>query len=64
MRGRVIAFVAVRVYRTDWDRRSACFDRLSMRFFSMPRRFYLILSLSKDAPRLCIPANRFEMQAA
>jgi hypothetical protein len=30
----------------------------------MPRRFYLILSLSKDAPRLCIPANRFEMQAA
>jgi len=33
----------------DWDKRTACFDKLSMRFFSMPRRLNLILSLSKDA---------------
>jgi hypothetical protein len=31
------------------DQRSACFDKLSMRLFSMPWRFFLILSLSKDA---------------
>jgi hypothetical protein len=36
--------------RSDLDRRCACFDKLSMRFFFVPQRFHLSLSLSKAAP--------------
>jgi hypothetical protein len=28
--------IAMTLYVTEWDKRGACFDKLSMRFFSMP----------------------------
>ena len=53
-KGRAIAYGASPSSTGDWDRHRACFDKLSMRFFFRPRRFPLILSLSKDARQFFI----------